>query len=107
MTVHPLKTWPEYFKVVGREKTFEIRKNDRNFQVGDILWLQEWSEEKGYTGRDKKFTVTYLMIGGQFGIEHEYCIMGLGSVFEKRDIGSFDLVRGFNDIFSDIRNSGK
>lgn len=85
MKVHPLKTWPEYFEVVGKTKTFEVRINDRNFKVGDVLWLQEYKPEtKEYTGRDKKFTITYVLEGGQFGIEKGYCVMGLDSFIATR-----------------------
>jgi len=41
--VHDLKTWPLYFAAVSSgKKTFEIRKNDRDFKVGDILILKEF-----------------------------------------------------------------
>jgi hypothetical protein len=53
MTRHALKCWPEFFQAIadGR-KSFEIRVNDRNYQVGDILVLCEWNPELAiYTGR--------------------------------------------------------
>lgn len=43
MKKHNLKTWPEYFRAVrNREKTFEVRLNDRDFKVDDILVLKEF-----------------------------------------------------------------
>ena len=39
--IHELKTYSEYFKaVISGEKPFEIRKNDRNFKVGDYIALR-------------------------------------------------------------------
>ena len=47
---HKLKILPVYFKsVVDGTKTFEVRKNDRNFKSGDIVILQEY-ENNDYTG---------------------------------------------------------
>lgn len=40
MVEHVLKTLPDYFDAVARgEKTFEVRRDDRGFQKGDILVL--------------------------------------------------------------------
>lgn len=62
MKTHFLKTWPEYFQaVVEDRKPFEIRRNDRDYAVGDVLVLQEWCPVKGdYTGNYVKRCVSYL-----------------------------------------------
>ncbi len=47
MKTHELKILPEYFKeVLLGNKNFEIRKNDRNFQVGDYVELREYDPTK-------------------------------------------------------------
>lgn len=44
--IHQLKIDSEYFDdVASGKKTFEVRKNDRNFLVGDFLALNETAEE--------------------------------------------------------------
>lgn len=58
--VHWLKTLPEFFKMVVTDvKTFEIRRNDRGFKVGDYLSLQEFAQDR-FTGRKCLVIVTYL-----------------------------------------------
>ena len=77
---HRLKTWPEYFQaILAGHKTFEVRKNDRDFRVGDLLILAEYepNEEPGYTSRILYRLVSYVLPGGQFGIEPGYCVLGL------------------------------
>lgn len=57
---HYLKILPEYYRAIERrEKTFEVRFNDRNYQKYDILHLKEWSGE--YTGREITAEVTYIL----------------------------------------------
>lgn len=59
MKVHDLKILPEYFGPVAYgTKSFEIRKNDRDFQVDDILLLKEYNG--AYTGREALMQVTYI-----------------------------------------------
>ena len=62
MTLHDLKIWPAYFEdIQAGRKTFEIRKNDREFRFGDRLHLMEWDPQtKDYTGRSVTVEVTYL-----------------------------------------------
>ena len=75
---HELKCWPEFFSaILTGEKTFELRKDDRQppFRAGDVLWLREWRRgDKEYTGRDLRLTVTYVLSG--FGLERGYAVMG-------------------------------
>jgi hypothetical protein len=76
---HELKTWPEYFDAVfERKKTFEVRKNDRDFEVGDILILRRFDPSLGaFTGGLCGREVTYILQGGQFGIEPGHVVLGL------------------------------
>ncbi len=76
--IHELKTWPEYFHPVRIGlKRFEVRKNDRNFKVGDVLILKEYSPNSGYTGEQLRVWVTFKMKGSQFGIDPDYCVLGI------------------------------
>jgi hypothetical protein len=78
-TIHDLKTWPIYFEMMQKNlKNFEIRKNDRNFKVGDILRLKEWNPEtKKYTGREMAVNVKYIFYGGEYGLDVDYVIMAI------------------------------
>lgn len=45
--LHTLKTEPEhFFKASQGRKTFEVRKNDRDFMEGDYLLLELYNKEK-------------------------------------------------------------
>lgn len=77
--IHELKIWEEYFEEVfmGR-KTFEIRRNDRDFKKGDTLILQEWDRHKEtLTGRKLARNVTYVFEGGSFGVEKGFVVMSI------------------------------
>lgn len=79
---HSLKTLPEYFEsVLSGTKPFEVRNNDREFAVGDVLHLLEWDPKTDlggrYTGRETKMKVTYLLNGGQFGISVGTVVLGI------------------------------
>ena len=62
MRKHELKLLPDFWgRVESGLKPFELRYNDRAFQVGDDLVLREWSPELGYTGRVLRGMVTYTL----------------------------------------------
>ena len=74
---HYLKTLPIYFeRVVSLKKNFEVRKNDRDFQTGDIVVLQEWSETDKYTGREIGCMVEYILYDFE-GLVDGYVALGL------------------------------
>ncbi len=77
--VHKLKCWPVYFEAIGDgRKTFDVRKNDRNFQVGDLLHLDEYDPERDkMLGRWIICKVESVMRGGNFGIAADHCVMGI------------------------------
>lgn len=79
MKRHELKCWPEYFQaIVNGTKKFEVRKDDREFNVGDILRLMEWSpESQKYTGSIADRMVRYKLSGPAFGIEAGFCVMSI------------------------------
>lgn len=62
MQIHDIKILPEYFNpVLDGSKTFEIRKNDRNYTVGDMVNLHEYSTStKSYTGRVVQRKISYI-----------------------------------------------
>lgn len=60
IVTHKLKILPEYFEAVIKGlKTFEIRKNDRDYKVGDKIVLREYNGRK-YTGREVLAHIRYI-----------------------------------------------
>lgn len=59
---HDVKIWPQYLDaIVDGRKTYEIRKNDRGYQVGDQLLLREWDPgSETYSSRTVLAEVTYM-----------------------------------------------
>ena len=78
MKIHELKILPEYYDAVRcGNKRFEIRKNDRDYQVGDKLILKEWYRGK-FTGRQVERWVSYIYHGdGTYGLPEGFCVMAL------------------------------
>lgn len=74
LAIHELKILPEYFEaVVSGDKRFEIRKNDRNYQKGDILRLNEYQDGQ-YTGRFHVVEITYIT---DYAQQDGYVVLGI------------------------------
>lgn len=79
--IHVLKTDVPIWEHVSRgDKNFEVRRNDRDYAIGDILVLEEWRGEQ-FTGQLCKRVVTYVLQGGRYGVQLGYVVLGLKEVF--------------------------
>lgn len=77
---HKIKILPCYYqRVKNQTKNFEVRWNDRDYQVGDFCEIKEWDPE---TQRHTDSTPLIVRInyvlhgGGDMGIEFGYCVFG-------------------------------
>ena len=78
MKIHELKTKPEYFGAARkRQKNFEIRRDDRDFQVGDLVKLEEFDNGK-YTGRHTGLRPVLYVLRDcpEYGLAEGYCVIG-------------------------------
>jgi hypothetical protein len=88
--VHDLKCYPQYFKDVricpdGEHpiKPFEVRKDDRPYNAGDVLHLREFEPtHQVYTGNECWRTVTYILRNPEY-VKEGYCIMGIRPTREE------------------------
>ena len=84
MKLHELKIKHEYLIEVdmGR-KTFELRKNDRDYQVGDLIrFIDIKQDNKGdcdiYIDKDTLYKITYVLKDvPQYGLDKDYCILAI------------------------------
>lgn len=82
MKTHHLKTLQPYFaSVADGNKTFELRRNDRDFRIGDTLILEEIDAQGQKTGATIERRVTHILHKltdkGEKAIGDGFCIMSL------------------------------
>lgn len=105
MKIHELKILPKWFgDVTSGVKNFEIRKNDRDYKVGDYLILKEWDNDK-YTGNFVTRYVEYIYEGdGAYGLSEGYCILGLKDDGDSRQEGyAYGFTCGFKAGWNDAK----
>ena len=66
MAKHELKIYHEFFErklQYPNEKPWELRYNDRNFQVKDDILYREWTWDNNgtYTGREMTAEIIYIL----------------------------------------------
>lgn len=72
--------------IINGLKTFELRKDDRDYQSGDIVLMRELSVIGGYSGREVLVRITYILRGFEaykFGCSKEYCVWSFEVIGNK------------------------
>lgn len=82
MKVHQLKVWPIYFAALERgDKLFDVRRNDREFRIGDQVVLSEWDPfRESYTHKPSlQFHVDYVLRADEFpdALREGYVVLSL------------------------------
>lgn len=80
---HELRIDPEYYeRVQDGSKTFEIRRNDRDYRQGQVVMLREWRRDglqdgKRYSGREHVARIGYV---ADYKQQPGYVVFSLSSI---------------------------
>lgn len=88
MKLHELKILHEHLIDISiGKKTFELRKNDRDYQVGDLIRFIDVREDDSTANKNQiepnidentLYRITYVLKGvEQYGIDTDYCILAI------------------------------
>ena len=85
---HIIKITEPYAEaIVDGRKNFEVRKNDRGYNAGDVIWFKviyaDGCQFTSHPLQDKKYKITYVHSG--LGMEHEYVVFGIESISGKEN----------------------
>lgn len=87
---HVLKAVQPYFEMLwSGKKNFELRKNDRDYQVGDILYLHEYDPSiRRFCGRYVARKITHIIdnkneVAGQ-GLHPAWVLLFLGEIDDNK-----------------------
>lgn len=90
LKIHELKSWPHLFAPIAfGQKQHELRHADRNFQVGDHIWLREYDPKtEKYLGREILAKITYITDSNNpcalsdNGLNDGFCILSIEVVLQ-------------------------
>lgn len=87
---HELKIWPEFFEGLEappeKRKTFDVRRIDRKYAVGDMILFREWEPKTArYSGRECKRKISYILEGVGSG-----CIEPLQGIYRGYAVLGFE-----------------
>ena len=78
---HTLKIKYEYaIEVYLGNKTYEVRKNDRNFKKGDTVVFEvvdPLGKKTDLTFAMPKYEITHVFYGGKYGLDEGYCVFAI------------------------------
>lgn len=81
-----VKTHPKYLEAaIKGEKTFTVRNNDREYEVGGVIRKMGYIEGEGYTGENADFKITYILTHDDFpdGIKEGNIVCGIKLISKK------------------------
>lgn len=86
---HIVRSWAHIYDAIesGR-KTHDLRRNDRNYQVGDTMLLKRFDNVLGrYTGEEMRVLITYITgrdhvpcAVSSAVLNNDYCILSIVKV---------------------------
>jgi hypothetical protein len=79
MATHELKSWPGQFQAMWTGlKRAEYRRDDRSYQIGDLLELREWDPtRRQYTGFRLTARVTHLVRGPELEVPAGFVVLSI------------------------------
>ena len=79
MKLHELKIKEDYFNAILRgDKTFELRKNDRDYKVGDLIHFVQVNGKEYSSYSRNLYRIAYILQDvPQYGLDKDYCILGI------------------------------
>lgn len=91
--IHELKCHPvEFQRTDAGIKRHEVRKTDRDYQIGDTLHLHEWDPKRAafsgsrYTGNEIYVRVLYISMPGTWGLPIDVCVMSIEVIEEPETV---------------------